>query len=263
MNTFALDRLIPLWAVFPVTVAVVLLSIAAGTRIGARHRRASEHLPEAPIGSVIGAMLGLLAFMLAFTFGIAASRYDARKELLLRDVNAIMTAWRRAELLPEPHRTESMALLDRYVDLRVEVARDPSRIPAAVAEAESLQNRLWSHAVALARADMNSDIGALYAEALNELIEVQTTRTTVALQYRIPQPIWVLLIVLTVMCMGGVGYQFGMVGRSSLLLNLFLAVAFSAVITLIAQLDRPTEGVLQVNQKPMLDLQRRMERTPH
>lgn len=207
-------------------------------------------------------MLGLLAFMLAFTFGIAASRYDARKELLLRDVNAIMTAWQRSELLPEPHRTESRALLDRYVDLRVEVAQDPSRIPAAVVEAESLQNGLWSHAVALAHADMNSDIGALYAEALNELITVQTTRTTVALQYRIPQPIWYLMIVLTVMCMGGVGYQFGLVGRSSILLNLFLAVAFSAVITLIAQLDRPTEGFLQVNQRPMLDLQRRMDQAP-
>ena len=260
MNAFALDRMVPLWAVFPVTAAIVLLTIAAGIKLG-RRRRGSEHVPEGPLGSVIGAMLGLLAFMLAFTFGIAASRYDARKELLLQDVNAIMTAWRRAELLPEPHRAESLALLHRYVDLRVEVARDPSRVPAAVVEAEALQDKLWSHAVALARGDMNSDIGALYAEALNDLITIQTTRTTVALQYRIPQPIWYLLIVLTVMCMGGVGYQFGIAGRSSILMNLFLAVAFSAVITLIAQLDRPTEGFMIVNQKPMLDLQRRIDRS--
>ena len=261
MVTTSLDRLVPLGAVFPAWLLLVLLSLAAGYWLGSNRRRRAESQPEGPIGSVVGAMLGLLAFMLAFTFGMAASRFDARKQLLLDDVNVIQTAVRRSELLPEPHRSESRALLDRYVDLRVEIARDPSRIPAAVAEAESLQNRLWFHAVALAGKDMNSDIGALYAEALNDLMTVHTSRATVALQYRIPPGIWTVLILLAAMCMTAVGFQFGIAGRNSLLINLSLAVALSAVITLIAQLDRPTEGPLRVSHQPMLDLQRRLDRS--
>ena len=118
-----LDHLIPLGAVFPISLVLVLLSIALGFWIGTQQRT----IPEAPIGSVVGAMLGLLAFMLAFTFGMSASRYEARRQLLLDDVNAIQTAVRRSELLPEPQRSESRALLRRYVDLRVRVASDPSR----------------------------------------------------------------------------------------------------------------------------------------
>ena len=197
--------------------------------------------------------------MNSFTFGIAASRFDARKQLLLDDVNAIETAVLRSELLPEPHRAESLALLRRYVDLRIEVARDPARIRAAIREVQGIQSRLWSHAVALARADMNSDIGALYAEALNELFTIHTNRVTIALQYRIPTPIWYVLILLTVVCMGGVGYQFGIRGQSSFLLHLWLAVAFAAVVMVIAQLDRPTSGMLRVSQQPMLDLKARLD----
>jgi hypothetical protein len=259
--TFSPDH-VPLWAVFPLSLLLVLLSIAAGSWAGARFRRRAEH-PEGPIGSVVAALLGLLAFMLAFTFGMAASRFDARKELLLEDVNAIATAARCAELLPEPRRSESLALLDRYVAVRVEVARDASRVVSAMAEAESLQNRLWTGAVALARADMNSDIGALYAQALDDLATVHTRRTTVALQYRIPQGVWTVLLLLTGLCMGAVGFQFGIAGRSSLVLHVVIGVAFSSVVMLIAQLDRPTEGALRISQQPMLELERRLDRRMH
>jgi hypothetical protein len=62
--------------------------------------------------------------------------------------------------------------------------------------------------------------------------------------------------------MGGVGYQFGIAGRSSVMLQLWLAVAFAAVVAVIAQLDRPTSGMLRVSQQPMLDLQARLGAPP-
>jgi hypothetical protein len=39
---------------------------------------------------------------------------------------------------------------------------------------------------------------------------------------------------------------------------LVLAVAFSAVMLLVTDLDRPQEGLLRVSQQPMLDLQQRL-----
>lgn len=252
------DR-IPLWAVFFITIAVVMLSILAGLAAGRRQR--GESAPHAPIGSVVGAVLALLAFLLAFTFGIASSRFDTRKQLLLDDVNALSTAVRRADLLPEPQRSESRNLLRNYVDLRVEAVRNPRTLARGIAATEALQDQLWSRAIAMARTDLDSDIGALYIESLNNLINVHTARKTVALLYRIPPAIWLGLYLVTVLSMWTVGYQFGQSGRHNTAVPVVLALTFSTVVVLIVALDRPTQGVIRVNQEPMLELQRKLSAT--
>ena len=238
--------------------AVVIGSVLLGYALGQFQRRRAVDYSEGPVGAVVGAMLGLLAFILAFTFGIVTSRFDTRKQLLLQDVNAIATATLRAELLPEPHRTECRALMKRYLDLRVEAIRDMSRIPALGAESESLQVRLWEHAVALARQDMNSDIGALFVESLNQLSNTQRDRFTVGLLYRIPSQIWFGLIWITVASMTAVGFQFGLAGRLSWIMMITLAITFSSVILLIARIDRTEKGAILVDQRPMIELQHKL-----
>jgi hypothetical protein len=101
---------------------------------------------ETPVGAIIAAILGLLAFLLAFTFGMAASRFDTRRELVLDEANAIGTTYLRAALLPEPHRTEIRSLLRDYVDLRLQAAQPEMTVPA-LAGSEELQGRLWAQAV--------------------------------------------------------------------------------------------------------------------
>ncbi len=71
---------------------------------------------------MIGGILGLLGFLLAFTFGLAASRFDTRRELLLNEVNAIGTCYLRAGLVPDYERVETRKLLQEYVHLRAEAA---------------------------------------------------------------------------------------------------------------------------------------------
>lgn len=147
------------------------------------------------------------------------------------------------------------------MDLRVAAARQPQEISRALADSEKVHDDLWSHAIALARADLNSDIGALFVESLNEGIDLNTSRVTVALQYRIPKSIWLALLVVTVLTMAAVGYQFGLAGRSNFLIELLMALTFSAVvllIALIADLDRATQGMIRVSQQPMLELQRKL-----
>ena len=56
-------------------------------------------------------MLGLLALMIAFTFSMALSRFDLRRDALLNEANVIGTTALRARLLPEPHRIETLKLL--------------------------------------------------------------------------------------------------------------------------------------------------------
>ena len=111
MRSLAIIDSLPIWVVFLLTVALIVLSVEIGYRIGIERARKSEREREAPIDSMVGSTLGLLAFMLAFTFGMATSRYDARKQFVVDEVNTIRTADLRAQLLPESHRTPIRALL--------------------------------------------------------------------------------------------------------------------------------------------------------
>src|SRR5271165_4059660 len=97
---------LPIWGVFLATVAVVLLAVEGGFRLGQYRRRRSEQEDRPPVGEMVAATLALLAFMLAFTFGLAASRFDVRRGLVIDEANAIGTTYLRAGLLPEPYRGE-------------------------------------------------------------------------------------------------------------------------------------------------------------
>src|SRR5271165_1506020 len=96
--------LLPIWGVFLATVAVVLLAVEGGFRLGQYQRRRSEQEDKPPVGEMVAAtlaLLALLAFMLAFTFGLAASRFDVRSGLVIDEANAIGTTYLRAGLLPD------------------------------------------------------------------------------------------------------------------------------------------------------------------
>ena len=260
-SDFWLDQ-IPLWGVFLLTIAVVLLSIGIGTLLGKRGRHRPDHATEASLGTIIGATLGLLAFMLAFTFGIAAERLQARRQLLLDEVNAIGATYLRAGLLLEPHQSEIHKLLREYVEIRVSLAKEKSsrlieKLREARARSEALQDQMWSHADALAKADRSSEIDALFISSLNEMINLHTSRVTV-FAYRIPTAIWNVLYFITILSMVTVGYQAGLSGKSSFRVGLVLALTFATVILLIADLDRATEGRLKVSQQPMTDLQQKL-----
>jgi hypothetical protein len=130
--------IVPLWALFLAACVSLWLALEGGYRLGSwRHARVPEE-KETPVGAMVGSILGLLAFMLAFTFGLAATRFEARREAVLEEANAIGTTYLRARLLPQPLRTEAAKLLREYVDTRLpdirqgnpsEILSQPSRDP--------------------------------------------------------------------------------------------------------------------------------------
>ena len=100
---------------------------------------------------------------------------------------------------------------------------------------------------------MNSDVAALYIEALNHVIEVNASRIAIGLQARIPIGVWFVLWGLMVLGMMSIGYLRGIVGSKWSRATLILAVSFAMMITIIALLDRP--GGSRVTQQPLVDLQ--------
>lgn len=261
MSNEVLDA-IPLWLFFVLAMFITTLAIEVGVRLGARRLRLAQHEKEGPVGTAVGAALGLLAFLMAFTFGLTASRFDARRALVLNEVNAIGTCYLRAGLLPEPHRREVQRLLREYVDARAalsDAAGRPDVLRELVSRSEALQDALWTHAVALAEADRSSPIDALFISALNEMIDLHTKRVVVGTQYQTPLVLWAVLVLLSVIAMGEMGFQFGLAGRRSVQTTLALALAFSAVVLLIRDLDQPAQGWLRVSQRPMLELKQKLD----
>jgi hypothetical protein len=105
----------------------------------------------------------------------------------------------------------------------------------------------------------NQEITSIFIESLNDVIDFHTKRVTVALMYRIPTTIWYALIFVTVLAMGAVGYQFGITGGRSTIIIILLALTFSAVIYLIADIDRSLTGAIRVSQRPMIELQKKID----
>jgi hypothetical protein len=213
---------------------------------------------DAPVNTIVGATLGLLAFILAFTFGMTTSRYDARKHFLLDDVNAIHTAWLRAGMIPEPHQTEVRELLKTYVDLRVKLAKREISPIEAIDGSNQIQQEIWAHVKALVDMDhRNGSIVTLFTNSVNTLFEIQTKRITAGLIDRIPPLIWYALFVLVILAMFEVGFLIGRMEKVNWILILALSMAFSAVILIIVDLDS-SKGSININQQAMFDLQQRL-----
>ena len=247
----------PLWLLFVATVFIICLAVEAGYRLGKYRREHCRWRRIAPVGAMVAAMLGLLAFLLAFIFGLAASRFEDRRHVVLDDANAIGTTYLRAGLLPEPQRTEIRRLLRRYVDVRLEGVQPQLQAQALVESAE-LQNQIWSQATAVAAQDPRSVITGVFIQSLNEMIDLHSTLVMIGLRSRIPAVIWVVLYFVAMLTMATMGYQEGLVGTRRSLASLAVVITFSVVIFLIVDLDRPMEGLLRVSQQTMLDLQRSM-----
>jgi acetyl-CoA carboxylase alpha subunit len=151
---------ISVWLIFFGTAALVLLCVEIGFRLGrAAHRRFKDEM-ESPAAAMGGAILGLVAFMLAFTFGIASSRVDLRKELIRDEANAIETTYLRADFLEQPDREEVKRLLVRYLDQRLSIAgaRTLEEAEAIVGRTGEIHDRLWMIAVEHAQRELNSDV---------------------------------------------------------------------------------------------------------
>jgi hypothetical protein len=253
-----LDSITVFWF-FWATILVVGLSMEAGYRLGGLRRRRSPDVQEPSVATISSSILGLLAFILAFTFGIVTSRYDARKMLVRDEANAINTAYLRSDFLQEPDREKTVTLFRDYVGSRLKAAqtREVKDLQEALAAADQIHRELWSMAVANGRKDMNSYIVGLYIDALNDVFAFHSSRLAV-IQARIPNGIWLVLYALVILGMFGLGYQTSISGSRRSWIMPVLALAFSIVIALINSLDTHHSGFITVSQQPLKALQERM-----
>jgi hypothetical protein len=247
---------IPVPLTFLLIAAVLLLGFEVGFRGGRWWQDRTPEETEGPTGTLVGSLLALMAFLLAITMSMASDRFDTRRGLVLQEANAIGTTYLRAGYLPAPYGDESRALLRQYVPLRI-TTTDRAELAANIAKSEEIQAALWTRAEAVAR-DHGSDVNALYIESLNEVIDLHTSRVIAGIYARVPETILVLLLVGSALTLVMVGYGAGLTRRRSSVTAIVLVIALSAVLTIVIDLDRPRDGLVQVNQQPLIDLQRQL-----
>ena len=194
---------VPSWLLFVVVAGISIASVEAGSQFAKFVLRHREKEPEAPLGSLVGSVLGLLAFILAFTFGMTATRYEARKQLLLDEANAIGTAYLRAGLLPSTQKAEIRRLLRDYTERRL--GGHLAKIEELLTHSDRILDLLWTQTESLTKTDMDSEIRALFIASMNDVIDLHESRVTVGLRYHIPGAIWMCLSLITVLSMLSIG----------------------------------------------------------
>jgi len=247
-----MDQLVafaPICGIFVGTLLLGLVAMEAGYRWARKRQGLREVEKEAPVGAMVGATLGLLAFLLAFTFGSAADAFHARKVAVMNEANAIRMAHLLSGVATGTHGSEIRKILREYVDQRLQWADGKQGADAAAAE---LLHRLWKQVAALeAKSPGDFDVFLTYA---GRIIELQQERVMVREKSRIPGLYWAVLYLIAVLSLGGVGYHGGVAGTSRSPVVFAVVVAFSALIMVIADLDRPGQGFINVSQEPMLVL---------
>ncbi|MBK8273408.1 MAG: hypothetical protein IPK89_10985 [Sphingomonadales bacterium] len=120
-----------LWLVGLALFLVMLLSAQGGAALRKRLARPTGDA-EAAEGYLLSATLALLGLLIAFTFSLAISRFDARRQLVVNEANAIGTAWLRAGLASSPQDDALQRAIARYTDVRLGLSRgrDPEKSSA-------------------------------------------------------------------------------------------------------------------------------------
>ena len=241
---------------------MLLLALGeVGFRSGLRLFVAKDEPRKGQIGGIQGAVLGMLALLLGFTFSIAVGRYETRRDLVVKEANAIGTTYLRASFLPEAHAKAVEDLLRRYTDARLSfdsAGSNHSKIAAAEDEAARLQRELWQHTVAAEGSTLADDCDIHQRAQRNDRPRCHSLERAARACARCG-----------VVASRDRGRhrlfrerlrrrrQRGRTGFSAMTLPLLIAV----VITLIADFDRPRQGLIAISEQPLLDLKQSLQRS--
>ena len=227
---------------------IILLEV--GRRVGIKHMTwdpAWTRTGLAPIESGVFALLGLI---LAFTVSGAGSRFDARRQLVVEETNAIGTAYLRVDLLTPGAQPALRESFRRYLDKRLAVYRqfpNTAAANAAIADANKLQGEIWSQAVTGSRAaDAHPDAGKLLLPALNQMIDITTTRR-MATQLHPPPIIFVMLFGLAFISALLAGYAMAGNKYRSWLHIVCFTVAVTIAVYVILEVEYPRVGTIRVD----------------
>ena len=253
-----LDKL-PIWAFFVGMVIVVLAASEIGFHIGIRLQDRGSNPGESRMtSSVVGGMLGLVAFLMAFSIGITISHHSERKNMVITEANAIGVAWLRAGFLDEADAKLMRKLLHEYAEVRIAASHQEVELPVALKRSEQIHGELWVIIERSVRQGNDSDIMASLVDAVNDVIKTHSLRLT-AVHKRLPSILGIVLITSTILSFLLVGVASSADRKRDTPAIFLFAIVFTAVLMIMVDLDRPQQGTLRVSQTAMADVLRQIK----
>jgi hypothetical protein len=243
---------LPTWVVALVLVALIGGATAVGFALGHYLRQHQEALRE-PFGVLQGALLGVVGLILAFGLTLAVGRYQDRRTATVTEANAIGTSYLRAQLIAEPERTRSLALMRRYTDLAIRISKEvpgSAGMRRTTAAEGVLQRRLWDLAGQSISSAPLASAPRLYVDSLNDTFDDQEARLS-SLTNRVPGAVLALEVIGAAVAVGLLALHISVLGR-----GIVAMLAAGALVTLLLlvtfDLDRPTRGIIKVPDAPLV-----------
>lgn len=232
------------------SLVVLWISARIGVYIATKVRPPRED-EKHDLELVVGASLSLLALIIGFSFSMAVTRYDQRKNYEAEEANAIGTEYVRADLLPAADAGMVRDLLTRYLDQRLlfYTTRDVEQLKRVDRDTASMQAKMWSAVTGVAAAHPTPTV-ALAVSGMNDVLNIQGY-TQAAWWNRIPPGAWSLMAALAICSNLLVGYRAH--SKGGLLLTV-LPFVISLAFFLIADIESPRMGVIRVHPHNLLSL---------
>jgi hypothetical protein len=255
---------LPTWLLALALAAVMLVATAGGLVLGrelagrAEKRGDGDSLRE-PFGVLQGALIGFMGLVLAFGLSLAVARYESRRADVVTEANAIGTTYLRAQTLPEPIRTESLALLRHFTATAIAIT---DTVPGSAAQRREVaasardESRLWALAGQALDAAPEASAPRLYVESLNETFDSQSS-LVYGLSNRVPTTVLLVEVIGAAVATAALALHLAMFGRG--VLTVLIASLLVTVLLLVTfDLDRPTRGLIRVPATPLLDVRSSM-----
>lgn len=232
--------------IFLVTNFILVVASIAMYRIGIKDSVFENKKISAIIPSSV---FGLLALIMGFTFSMAISRYENRRELAVQEGNAISTAYLRSKLINKVPGVDTKQLYSKYVLKRIEYY-DNNMSEQNKAEADAVELELWNHLQVIIRSS-KTVIESNYMVALNQMFDTGNARN-IALTKTLPLPIYGIIMLIAVIGFGTMNFDRGYNGESVHLGTYVFIALFSLLFTLVYDIDHAREGLITIGQDALM-----------
>ena len=232
---------------------LLAISLEIGFRLGHRATSDSQPVGGGQLGAIQGAMLGLLALLLGFNFSGAASRFLERQDLIVREANAIGTAYLRADILDEPHRSELKQSLVQYTVERISASATlrEGLSQEVRGKISRMHERIWNAARAGVLNKPATTLAVL--NPINDIIDFHATRLAASRKH-IPMIVMALLIASSALSMATIGYGCGLGRRRLIMMTGPLALLIGVALWTTIDLDHPRGGLIRLSDAPLIEL---------
>ena len=222
----------------------MLASIWTGYKLGLKKTKTDNKNSE-----ISSALLGLLALILGFTFAMAGSRYENRRENLIDEANCIGTALLRSDVYPDSLKNEFKKDFRLYLNSRKDyylLDNNEAKLTASLKQSAEVSDRLWNRAAFYAK-DKNYFLQSnMMLPALNQMFD-SASKSNMVLNSKVPETIVYLLFAFSIVISFFIGYNSGLEKKINIKFITGFCFLICIVIFITLDLDRPRRGLIKLD----------------